>query len=103
MEYDETNTAKVSFSKSGRHPAINFKLNREGETLDFAVWKNDKKGNEKAPDYTGTVTFGDGYKMRVALWKRNDGFLSGQLSEPDADYQKEEKTESNDFDDDVPF
>jgi hypothetical protein len=35
-----------------------------------ALFKNDKRGNEKAPDYTGEYTDQDGKKRRVAAWVR---------------------------------
>jgi len=48
----------------------------------FSLFKNDKKGNEKAPDYTGTGMDMDGQMIRVAAWLR-DGqrgkFLSCKL------------------------
>lgn len=43
-----------------------------------ATWKNDKKGNDKLPDYTGNIDFEHpslaGKKTKIALWKRDDGF-----------------------------
>lgn len=34
-----------------------------------AIFKNDKKGNEKAPDYKGSV-FINGVETEIALWLR---------------------------------
>jgi uncharacterized protein (DUF736 family) len=33
------------------------------------VFKNDKKGNEKAPDYKGTIDI-EGKEFEIALWVR---------------------------------
>ena len=33
-----------------------------------ALFKNDKKGNEKAPDYTGEIYDASGNKRRIAAW-----------------------------------
>lgn len=35
-----------------------------------ALFKNDKRGNEKAPDYTGEYTTPEGVKRRLAAWIR---------------------------------
>lgn len=48
-----------------------------------SLFKNDKKGNEKAPDYTGNVLVG-GEKKRLAAWVKegkSGKFLSVQMSE----------------------
>lgn len=49
------------------------------------LFKNDKKGNEKAPDYTGTINFG-GKEMSLAGWlkesKSGTKFISLSISEP---------------------
>lgn len=54
---------------------------REGQGTLFV---NDKKGNEKAPDYSGTVLI-NGKEMRIAGWKKQaksgSTFLSIQVSE----------------------
>lgn len=54
---------------------------REGSGTLFV---NDKKGNEKAPDYSGTVLI-NGKEMRIAGWKKQaksgSTFLSIQVSE----------------------
>lgn|GEM_PF-683967 len=55
---------------------------REGQGTLFV---NDKKGNDKAPDYSGTVLI-NGKEMRIAGWKKQaksgSTFLSIQVSEP---------------------
>lgn len=48
----------------------------------FALFKNDKQGNEKRPDYTGTITV-NGEEMRMSAWiresKTGNKFMSGQI------------------------
>ena len=34
-----------------------------------AIFKNDKRGNEKAPDYNGNAMI-DGKEVKIALWVR---------------------------------
>jgi uncharacterized protein (DUF736 family) len=61
MSYDNTNTA--------------------------VIFKNNKKENEKHPDYRGTINV-DGRELEISLWVK-DGkagkFFSGKIKEP---YQK---------------
>ena len=35
---------------------------------DFTLFKNDKEGNEKRPDYTGNGLSLDGSKIKVSAW-----------------------------------
>jgi hypothetical protein len=35
---------------------------------DFTLFKNDKEGNEKRPDYTGNGLGLDGSKIKVSAW-----------------------------------
>ena len=35
---------------------------------DFALFKNDKEGNDKRPDYTGTGVDLDGSRIKVSAW-----------------------------------
>ena len=35
---------------------------------DFTLFKNDKEGNEKRPDYTGNGLALDGSKIKVSAW-----------------------------------
>lgn len=65
------------------------------------LFKNDKKGNEKAPDYTGKLNV-DGKEMRLAAWLREGAkgkFMSISVSE----FQKKEQKKIEDLDDDVPW
>lgn len=51
----------------------------------IVIFKNDKKGNEKAPDYTGKLFDADGKERRVALWLRDgksgNKFMSGKVED----------------------
>ena len=48
---------------------------REG---DIAVFRNDNKTNEKAPDWKGTAVI-NGQKMAVAFWEKNSRMLAGSI------------------------
>ena len=74
-------------------------------TNSFVLFKNDKEGNEKRPDYTGTITLENGEEKRLAAWiregKSGQKFMSGKISEP---LEKKAAVESDgDFSDDIPF
>lgn len=51
----------------------------------FSLFENDKKGNDKAPDYRGKGLI-DGKEVRIAIWKRKSAsgieYLSGTIEEP---------------------
>ena len=52
----------------------------------FVLFKNDKQGNDKRPDYSGTIVLEDGTEKQLAAWIREskkDGskFMSGTISE----------------------
>ncbi len=79
----------------------------------FALFKNDKQGNDKRPDYSGTVTLEGGKEMRMSAWVREAQsgikYLSGSLSETVADRLKNAPDEPSGLDnafvegEDVPF
>ena len=50
-----------------------------------ALFKNDKKGNDKAPDYKGKVQV-NGEEMEIAAWvtksKKGTTYMSLKFSEP---------------------
>jgi hypothetical protein len=48
---------------------------REG---DIAVFRNDNKTNERAPDWKGTAVI-NGQKMAVAFWEKNSRMLAGTI------------------------
>lgn len=79
-----------------------------------ALFKNDKRGNEKAPDYTGEYTTQDGQqKRRIAAWirksKKGETYMSLKFSDmqakPPKDYGavEPEKKADDGFLDDLPF
>jgi uncharacterized protein (DUF736 family) len=87
---------------------------------DIAIFKNDKKGNEKAPDYRGNGLDLDGNEIEVAMWvkdmKNGGKFLAGKIQSP---YKKQDQdplanknaepvegkfpSKFEDMDDDLPF
>lgn len=50
----------------------------------FSLFENDKKGNEKAPDYKGKGLI-DGKEVKIAVWKRTSQsgieYLSGSVED----------------------
>ena len=52
----------------------------------IAVFSNDKEGNEKRPDWQGTLMTPDGQSLQVSLWvsesQRGLSYLSGKIQEP---------------------
>lgn len=55
------------------------------DEMRVTLFPNDKQGNEKRPDYRGTLQI-DGVKYKLSVWNRTaksgKAFLSGQI-EPD--------------------
>lgn len=51
-----------------------------------SVFKNDKEGNEKRPDYTGNLKTPGGEELRISLWLTTSSsgttYLSGKVDEP---------------------
>ena len=83
------------------------------DELRFALFKNDKKGNERAPEYKGSITV-DGQKYWLSAWIRESKsgmkFMSGaaQLAEvppqpPAAPAPKPQVKNAADIDDDLPW
>ena len=69
------------------------------------LFKNDKEGNEKRPDYTGTINV-NGEEMRLAAWIRKSAkgvtYMSLNVSEQQ---NAAPKVASHDpeFNDEIPF
>lgn len=64
-----------------------------------SLFKNDKKGNDKAPDYRGDLMVG-GVLMEIAAWLKegkNGKFLSLAVK------PKQERQGVKEMDEDVPF
>lgn len=85
----------------------------------ITLFKNDKKGNEKAPDYRGTTTLNN-QEYKVAIWVRTSAtgtkYMSGTVELDTYKKQEEVKEEikkadpfeefaqdTNLTDDDLPF
>ena len=68
-----------------------------------AIFKNDKKGNDKAPDYKGNAVI-DGVEKEMALWlkqsKAGVSYMSIAFSEP---YKKDGAKSVAAKSDDAPF
>lgn len=77
----------------------------------FSLFENDKKGNDKAPDYKGKGKV-SGVEIKVAVWKRKSQsgieYLSGSIEEvqqpdmPQSEPAKEEPAKEV-VDDTIPF
>lgn len=74
-----------------------------------AIFKNDKKGNEKAPDYRGSINV-DGKDLEIALWvkdsQKGEKFFSAKIQEKKAkgEYNAKVKSEvTPEPIDDLPF
>lgn len=61
------------------------------ETNTFALFRNDKEGNEKRPDRTGYVNI-DGTRYRLSGWDRKAGVLGGTVQKQE-DWVKPEVRE----------
>jgi len=88
------------------------------DELRFALFVNDKKGNEKAPDVKGSITV-NGQKYWLSAWKRESAsgkkYMSGQAQLAEAPPQpaapapapkpapKAAPTPVDQLDDDLPF
>lgn len=75
------------------------------DTNRFTLFRNDKQGNEKRPDYTGKINI-DGTEYRLSAWIK-DGqkgkFMSGSV-EPFQDRQTKPVPQDDPFaDEDLPF
>lgn len=87
-------------------------MNNYDNTNSGVLFINDKKGNDKAPDYKGKINVG-GKDYDLAGWKKqgkNGTFLSLKVSEP---YQKDQNDKqpkgtfspikNDEFTEDLPF
>lgn len=77
----------------------------------FSLFENDKKGNEKAPDYKGKGKV-SGVEVKIAVWKRTSQsgveYWSGSIEEvtqPDMPQAEPEKAEPQPeaVTDEIPF
>lgn len=71
-------------------------------TNKVVIFKNNKKENEKHPDYTGTVNV-EGKDYTISLWVKegkSGKFFSGKIHEP---YKKTEQKSITSEENDLPF
>ena len=51
-----------------------------------SLFNNDKEGNDKRPDYTGTMKTPDGKEFKISLWnsvsQKGTNYLSGKVDIP---------------------
>lgn len=71
----------------------------------FSLFENDKKGNDKAPDYKGKGMV-SGVQVKIAVWKRTSQsgieYLSGSIEEvPQPDLPQPEP--AKEVGDEIPF
>lgn len=71
------------------------------------LFKNDKDGNEKRPDYTGEINV-DGKDLRLAAWiktsAKGNKFMSLRVSEKEERRDSQPVSNTDDFDsEEVPF
>jgi hypothetical protein len=81
----------------------------EQRELSGVLFKNDKKGNEKAPDYQGNCLIA-GEKLQISAWIKEGAkgkFMSLAFSEPFVKSEsapvKKASDPMDDLQDDVPF
>ena len=75
----------------------------------FSLFANDKKGNDKAPDWKGKGLI-DGKEVRIAVWQRKSAsgieYMAGSIEEPTKatePAQEEPAKEEPKVDDEIPF
>lgn len=71
-----------------------------------AIFKNEKKTEQKHPDYRGKIN-ADGKEMEIALWLKESQkgikYFSVSLSEPYKPSEQSNPINTNVEDDDLPF
>ncbi len=73
---------------------------------DFTLFKNDKEGNEKRPDYTGTGLGLDGKRIKVSAWIKQGQkgkFMSCRFQEMTRGEPEQAKQKQDDSDSEIPF
>ena len=75
----------------------------------FSLFENDKKGNEKAPDYKGKGKV-SGVEVKIAVWKRTSQngveYWAGsieELTKPDMPQPEKTEPQPEAVGDDIPF
>lgn len=67
-----------------------------------ALFKNDKEGNEKRPDYAGPLDV-EGTEYRAAAWLRDKKDGSGKFLSLQIEKKDESESPGKVADDDIPF
>ena len=125
-EYDNTNSGAAFKPFDTQRMILQGKLNNQGNDSKIVLvadqtkagmkiievyqklgvmFENDKKGNEKAPNYSGPV---DDTKLKLAGWKKSkdgDNYMSVSLAESQKQQTQsldKAKVPDIDFDDDIP-
>jgi hypothetical protein len=73
---------------------------------DFTLFKNDKEGNEKRPDYTGNGLALDGSKIKVSAWikqGKSGKFMSCRFQPMTAGEPARSGPKPKDEDGEIPF
>lgn len=72
----------------------------------FSLFENDKKGNDRAPDYKGKGLI-NGEEVKIAVWKKTGKtgveYWSGVIEEPVKTEPAKEEEPTKDLGDEVPF
>ena len=73
----------------------------------FTLFSNDKKGNDKAPDWKGKALI-DGKEMRIAVWNRKGAsgveYMAGSIEEPFKPVEQPQAEPAKEvLDDSIPF
>jgi hypothetical protein len=50
---------------------MSYQQNQPSDKIQVAVFPNNGKKNEKSPDFQGEVSFPDGKKMEISLWRNS--------------------------------
>ena len=72
----------------------------------FTLFENDKKGNDRAPDYKGKGLI-NGEEVKIAVWKKTGKtgveYWSGVIEEPAKTEPAKEEPTKEALDDSIPF
>jgi hypothetical protein len=50
---------------------MSYQQNQPSDKIQVAVFPNNGKKNDKSPDFQGEVSFPDGKKMEISLWRNS--------------------------------
>ena len=84
------------------------KMAYEMKEKTFSLFENDKKGNDRAPDWKGKGLL-NGKEVKIAVWKKTSGsgisYLSGNIEEVEkpAETPAPEQANAEAVADEIPF